>query len=203
MYKVFVKDKLLYLTSNPNFEASLQKNTLFLKYTSSSDFKIGINLLEHDVPLAALVVYHQEINFLLQELFKAYKVIHAAGGLVVNSQGKVLMIYRLKKWDLPKGKMEKSETPEEAAVREVQEETGISGLTVMEKLPDSFYFYEPSKGERVLKHIYWYKMHCERVEKLVPQTEEGISDVKWMDKTELSEAIKNTFPSVKDLLLSI
>lgn len=139
----------------------------------------------------------------MQELYKVYKVIHAAGGLVVNAQGKVLMIFRLKKWDLPKGKMEEAETPEEAAVREVKEETGISSLKVEEKLPDSFYFYATSKGERVLKHIYWFKMYCGSVEKLVPQKEEGISDVKWMDKAELSEAIKNTFPSVKDLLLSI
>ncbi len=203
MYKVFIKDKVLYLTANADAVKSSQNNTLFLKYSSSDDFKLGIDLLYKDVHLTTLVVFHNDLNFLLQELFNTYKVIRAAGGVVENNEGNILMIYRMDKWDLPKGKIEEHESPKEASIREVQEETGISELKIEASLPPSFYFYETNKGNRILKHIFWFKMHCNSADKLVPQTEEGITIAKWMNKHELSEAIKNTFPSIKELFASI
>lgn len=203
MYKVFIKDKLLYLTAAFDAVKSPQKNTLFLKYSSLEDFKLGIDLLHKDVHLATMVVYHEDINFLIQELYKVFKVIHAAGGVVENLEGKILMIFRMNKWDLPKGKIEVNESPADASVREVQEETGISELSIAGNLPHSFYFYENNRGEKILKHIYWFKMRYKGAEKLVPQTEEGISNVKWMDKNELSEALKYTFPSIKELFNTI
>jgi ADP-ribose pyrophosphatase YjhB (NUDIX family) len=52
------------------------------------------------------------------------KIVMAAGGLVENEHGEILLIYRKKHWDLPKGKLDAGETLEECAVREVEEETG-------------------------------------------------------------------------------
>jgi 8-oxo-dGTP pyrophosphatase MutT (NUDIX family) len=52
-------------------------------------------------------------------------IIKAGGGIVVNEQNEVLLIYRRGKWDLPKGKLDDGETIEECALREVKEETGL------------------------------------------------------------------------------
>ena len=85
-------------------------------------------------------------------------MIEAAGGLVFNKDGHILMIFRNGKWDLPKGKLEIGESVEECAKREVEEECGIYGLDIIEKLLDTYHTYK-LKGNKILKKTYWYKMN--------------------------------------------
>ena len=127
-------------------------------------------------------------------------LIEAAGGLVQNDAAEYLIIFRHKKWDLPKGKLDDDETPEQAAVREVEEECGINNLSIIRKLPITFHTYM-LKEKRMLKKNHWFLMHTSSNAPLVPQEEEGIEEVRWMNKTEIqTRVLKNTYASISDLL---
>ena len=110
-----------------------------------------------------------------------------------------MFIYRNDKWDLPKGKLEKGEKKKEGAVREVEEECGIALKKCGKKIINTYHTYT-LKGELVLKRTYWYSMNYKGNEKLKPQTEEGITDVRWFDKDDLQAIKDNTFPSIMDVL---
>lgn len=132
----------------------------------------------------------------VDELKKDYTIIKAAGGLVLN-EGEVLMIWRLKKWDLPKGKLDKGEKPKATAVREVEEECNIK-VKIGKKICHTWHTYKQN-GKRILKKTYWYRMYCVDDSDMKPQLEENIEEIKWMNETELREALYNTYPSVRDV----
>jgi 8-oxo-dGTP pyrophosphatase MutT (NUDIX family) len=125
--------------------------------------------------------------------------IKAAGGIVKNESNQSLFIFRNGKWDLPKGKIEKDEKSRAAAIREVEEECGIIIDNIGDKICNTYHIYEMNKV-RVLKKTAWYWMKSNKNEKLVPQLEEGITDVRWISKAELSLVEDNTYPLIKDLL---
>ena len=126
-------------------------------------------------------------------------LIKAAGGLVKNEKKALLFIYRNDKWDLPKGKIEKDETVKEAAVREVEEECGITISKLEDKICKTYHVYI-AKGEVVLKKTWWYNMKCKGQTKLKPQLEEGITDVRWFKRDDIDPILSNTFPSIMDVL---
>ena len=128
-----------------------------------------------------------------------YTIIKAAGGLVRNLQGDLLFIFRTGKWDLPKGKAEEGEKPEITAVREVMEETGLTNLTIIKKLHSTYHTYVQNNSD-LLKKTYWYEMLSNIEDILVPQTEEDITEVKWIKPSEIDEVLKNTFQSVFSLI---
>lgn len=122
---------------------------------------------------------------MLKYFFDLFLVIEAAGGLVYNEQGQILAMLRRGFWDLPKGKVEKKEPIQKAALREVEEETGVDKLRLGEFLLETYHIYiDLRKQRRVLKRSHWYAMHCEGEVKLVPQTEEDIELVCWLPKAE-------------------
>jgi ADP-ribose pyrophosphatase YjhB (NUDIX family) len=133
------------------------------------------------------------------KLKKAFKLIYAAGGLIENNN-KYLFIFRLKKWDLPKGKLDMGESPEEAAIRECEEECGITKLTILNELPSTYHIYK-YKGSFALKKIFWYTMSTKYNGILVPQIEEKIEKVEWFDKTQILDiVIPNTYPAILDVI---
>ncbi len=109
------------------------------------------------------------------------------------------MIFRNGKWDLPKGKLEQNESIKECAIREVEEECGISGLNILNALQDTYHTYE-IKGRKILKRTYWFAMCTDFNGRLIPETNEGITEVVWVDKDKIAEKIKNSFGNVKELL---
>lgn len=135
----------------------------------------------------------------LKRVRQSVTLIEAAGGLVKNEKKAFLFIYRNDKWDLPKGKIEKDETVKEAAVREVEEECSIKVNKLGKKLCKTYHVYV-SKGEVVLKKTYWYNMKCKGQNKLKPQREEGITDVRWFKRDDIDPILANTFPSIMDVL---
>ena len=123
----------------------------------------------------------------------------AAGGWVENSFGEVLWIHRLSQWDLPKGKLESGEAIDECAVREVEEECGIDGITLGPKLCETLHSYE-MKGVAYVKTTHWFRMKVDGRPELTPQTEEGIEDVRWMAEAEWREAAKETYATIQEVM---
>jgi ADP-ribose pyrophosphatase YjhB (NUDIX family) len=136
---------------------------------------------------------------LFKKIRKSCELIKAAGGLVKNSKGSYLFIFRNKKWDLPKGKVEKDEKMKEAALREVEEECGVKIFSNDEKLCKTYHVYLLD-NRLVLKKTNWYSMTVKGEPKLIPQKEEGITKASWLSKLELSPVLKNTYPSIVQVL---
>ncbi|KPM47481.1 NUDIX hydrolase [Jiulongibacter sediminis] len=133
-----------------------------------------------------------------QTLSKHYKIVDAAGGVVLNDEGEILMIYRRNKWDLPKGKAEKGETIIETAEREVEEECGIE-VKVIDDYFVSYHTYT-HKNERVLKRTYWYKMSLISDDNMQPQLEEEIEEIRWMNRSEMHKALEDSYPSIAQVI---
>ncbi len=141
-----------------------------------------------------LVTQRPDVAF--KEFQSNYKVIEAAGGLILNGNDQWLMIYRLNKWDLPKGKMDKGETPLQTAVREIMEECNVH------LHPDDCRFLEHTyhtyilKEKRIFKRTHWFLCHHKHSDKLIPQTEENIEKVEWVHREQWNELKKNSYPSI-------
>ncbi len=145
------------------------------------------------------VIWHSNLEKLKETFFKNFKVIEAAGGIVQNEKKEILFIYRLGKWDLPKGKIEKGEKEELCALREVTEETGVTNLQLKKKVGETYHVYDEF-GKHFLKISHWYHMTCSANQVLKPQLEEHITQIKWVKTRDIKEPIKDTYPSVKDIL---
>ncbi len=123
----------------------------------------------------------------------------AAGGIVENEQGKILLQFRRGKWDLPKGKLDDGETIEECAVREVEEETGLRNVQLGELIDVTNHFYT-EKGTNINKKTYWFAMKVSGIQKLVPQTEEDILELRWVKENELEPYLSNTFSNIVEII---
>lgn len=123
-----------------------------------------------------------------------YKLVKAAGG-VVSKEDKLLLIYRLDRWDLPKGKLDDGESSKEAAVREVEEETGVI-VERGEKICTTWHTYTHNEN-RILKRTKWYAMSCLDDSEMIPQAEEGIDDIRWMNRREAQNALKRSYSSIR------
>ena len=138
----------------------------------------------------------------IKYIMHKYLEVNAGGGLVTNNKGEFLLIRRSGLWDLPKGHQEPGEPIEDTAIREVEEETGLKGLVLGKfiRVTDHTYF----RNEKWhLKHTWWYSMTCSEGCNLVPQTEEGITEVRWVAKTELKELLQETYPTIVEVFRSL
>jgi len=143
--------------------------------------------------LDSLTLLAKKKKYLILHLKDQFKIAKAAGGLVVKN-GQVLMIYRLGKWDLPKGKLERNEEVTLGAVREVEEECNIK-VELGEKLPSTWHSYA-YKGNKMLKKTSWYVMRCLDDSVMRPQTEEYIEEVRWMSPQEALAHIEDSYASI-------
>jgi 8-oxo-dGTP pyrophosphatase MutT (NUDIX family) len=137
---------------------------------------------------------------MLEFFKKNLKIIVAGGGLVQNPDGAILFIFRNGRWDLPKGKPEEGEDITQTAIREVEEECGISGLTILEELPLTHHIYKEPGGEYILKKCIWYHMESLNWENLTVQREEGITEAQWIKPPASKKLLKNAYPSIKVLV---
>lgn len=141
-------------------------------------------------------LYHNNPEKLEAILRKKLPVVEAGGGLVYNDRKEILFIYRNDKWDLPKGGIEKGESPEDAAVREVREETGAKKLEVTRFIQKTYHVFK-RKGERRLKITYWYEMHTAFNGNLKPQSKEGIEKAKWKNFAQTQKALQESYENIK------
>jgi len=194
MYKVFINEKRLILSSEP------QDSPKTLNYDGSHSFDFAIDLLENTAS-QGLNIYHSDVEELWKDFKNYFKNIEAAGGVVINPDHKTLFIHRLGKWDLPKGKIEKGESKEVAAVREVEEECGIFNLELRDFINSTYHIYTERDGKKILKTTYWFEMFYSGNETPKPQIEEGINEVGWKDETEIeSQILPSTFQNIKLIL---
>ncbi len=191
MYKVFFNESLLTFSNQSNSEA---KNILFHHTTQ---FDEAIHLLSSK-SASFVNIFHEDIETVWVKFLNYYKHIKAAGGIVRNSQEDFLFIYRLGKWDLPKGKMEVGESKEESAIREIEEECSISNLQLNRFLMPTFHIY--FLKEYVIKETFWFEVFYDGIELPSPQIEEGIESVEWKKQSEIPELMKNSYPNIKLLM---
>ncbi|MBI1306181.1 MAG: NUDIX domain-containing protein [Bacteroidetes bacterium] len=135
------------------------------------------------------------------EFLTYFKVVKAAGGGVFNSKGKLLLIHRLGNWDLPKGKLEKGESPYNGSMREVEEECNVHKLTILEELSTTYHIYFQKKW--MIKQTYWFAMNSEKFDKAKPQLEEDIDDIKWVNIETLDIENLETYRSIREVLYEL
>lgn len=187
MYKVFVNQDLIILTSKIPFGNKI--NIYDLKKTSIKE------ILKLVKKYHKIYLFHKNHDKLISAFKKKIKVVKAGGGLVKNNKDEVLFIYRRNKWDLPKGKMDKGETIDQTALREVKEETGIVNLEIIDFNQITFHIFKKANKYR-LKETHWYNMRSDFDGEFKPELSEGISKVKWKGRNKI-ENITNTFQNIK------
>ena len=190
MYKVFVNDIPIILST---------KKEMGEKYTSIPIKEVKLKGIIKKLNKGTLLyvnLYHEKKEKLLKHLLKKLPVVTAAGGLVYNQEGEILFIHRNGRWDLPKGKVEKNESLEEAAIREVQEETGVKGLEITGFLQKTYHIFRRS-GKYKLKVTHWYEMKTDYEGELVPEKSEGIKKAKWKDFKKSKKALRKSYANIK------
>ncbi|MGB1038272.1 MAG: NUDIX hydrolase, partial [Bacteroidia bacterium] len=133
------------------------------------------------------------------KVISEFKYQIAAGGIVERHDGKILLMKRLGKWDLPKGKLDKGETIEECALREIEEETGAKDLSVSSSFAETFHTYYRNE-KWIIKHTHWYIVKCANPDELSPQKEEDIQQVAWVDYETIDVLKIDTYPAIRKLL---
>lgn len=190
MYKVFVNDCLLLLTENKKVTTGLHQ----LDFESASIETIVEDLLHHKLEGICLLCNNLEQCW---EVFQSKFIIQkAAGGKVFNQKNEVLFIYRFDTWDLPKGKLEKGESIATCAIREVEEECGVTHLQIQKPLDTTYHIFE-RKDEIILKITYWFLMNTTYEGDLIPQIEEGIEKVCFKNHESTKAALENTYENIK------
>ena len=188
MYKIFVNNKPIFLTSSSTDDCLPLKETSLkdiLKITSKKGNK-------------QLTLYHEEEQQLIPLFKEKLLTVIAAGGLVKNKDNEVLFIKRNGKWDLPKGRVERKEAIEDAAIRETEEETGVAELKIIKPLQITYHLFKRN-GITKLKETHWFEMFSSYTGNLTPQINEGITKVRWRNEKKTKLALRNSYANIKEL----
>ena len=189
MYKVFVNDSPIIITSSfkneNNFPVYIFRDIVFDEVL----YKLK------NEPIKGILLYSNDLEKDWSVFTEKIKVISAAGGLVLNDKKEVLFIYRNGIWDLPKGRIEKGEFIETAAIREVEEECGIFNLSIVKKLITTYHIYYQNGIK--LKETHWFLMTSDYKKELKPQLEEGITEVLFKNDLQIDAALQNTYANIK------
>lgn len=200
MYKVFYNNRPVYLTSDIKTLPG-KPGCRIIRFSCRKDLERELDYFGNSPKIPCLAIVHPEKEVLFEEFCRSFRLIEAGGGLVTNEAGEALMIRRKGVWDLPKGKLNRNESPEEGALREVAEECGIHHLSVEYPLPVTYHSFL-SNHVPCLKKTYWFLMRAPGNEKLTPQLEEEITEVCWFAVPVPEHILKNTFASIVDVLKS-
>jgi 8-oxo-(d)GTP phosphatase len=185
------------LSQEPLKYNQLQGNVLF-KNPSIEQVKEVVQLVIADkfADLFSITFLTNQFTEVKESLKKDFRIIHAGGGLVQRGE-EFLWIYRLKKWDLPKGKRDENEKFRETALREVEEECNIK-VSLEKKICTTWHYYTTNGGkEPTLKKTKWYLMSCVDDSKMKPQIEEDIEDIRWLMGDDLKMALQDTYPAIR------
>ena len=189
MYKVFMNDKPIILTDSPQSELAFQVYDFENVVIPEVLHKLKKNKLN------GVVLFCRNLSECWNHFQNHFKVVPAAGGLVTNEKKEFLFIYRGNKWDLPKGRIEKNESIEFTAVREVEEECGIDNLQLDRFLLTTYHIFSQNKRDK-LKETHWFLMQTNYQGALTPQIEEGITIAEFKDQSDTQTALKNSYANI-------
>ena len=196
MYKVHFENRFIMISAEPD---RLQKYALFHKFYATKELYKLISDFQADSSIQSINIYGPNIRH-IWKMFRIYFTeVGAAGGLVRHSSGKYLFIEKKGKLDLPKGHIEPGEEPEACALREVNEECGITGHSIVKSLQPSYHTYS-WEGISYLKKTSWFLMKYEGTMVTDPQIDEGITKVEWLSPDELSKIKSSAWLSLMDLI---
>jgi 8-oxo-dGTP pyrophosphatase MutT (NUDIX family) len=199
-YRVFLNDRVIVIPEIIN-NIDNQPDEMTLQYSNKKELKKEIERFISDPNCSRMNIFSATSpSDSWKDFISCFKYLEAAGGVVYNSGNEILFIRRFDRWDLPKGKIEKNEKPEVAAIREVEEETGLNGPVILKALPETYHLYPDRDNKYILKKTFWFSMAYDGVEKLVPQLEEHITEARWIPKKELDKVIQDTYSSLRGLL---
>ena len=197
--KIFLNEKPIYLADHNNnrLQHLIDEGYFFYDDNTNIDYEnILTKLSENHIKGAVLL--NKDLDKLKASFFGNFKIIEAGGGIVQNEQNEILFIHRLGKWDLPKGKLEKGETIELCAQREVEEETGVTNLSLKNKIGETYHIYQ-IKEKNILKISHWYHFSCPTLQNTTPQTEEDITEIKWIAPADFSKPLSNTYNNIIEI----
>ncbi len=192
-YIVYYLDRSFIITNNVSKNDNVN-NSIY----EPEDILKSLNNFETNIKIKDFYFYTKHIEKAWLILKNNYKFIEAAGGVVKNSKGEILVIYRLNKWDFPKGKIEKGENPEQAAIREISEECGINGHKIISKICDTYHTYILN-DKKILKKTYWFNLIIEGDPKLVPQSIENIEKAIWINLEDFKKKLNESYPSIRQV----
>jgi 8-oxo-dGTP pyrophosphatase MutT (NUDIX family) len=192
MYKVFINNKCIVFSGSSDNVS--MRETKVHRFISETELLQAIDNFEKDKRVDKLYVIGNT-----EKILSLFPIVEAAGGLVKKTSGEILFIFRYGKWDIPKGKCEIGEKPEETAVREVTEETGVTGLSITKELVPTYHTYK-IEGNRVIKKTWWYEMTYADDSLMIPQKIEDITVVKWMALKDIPWIMRDSYASVIELL---
>ena len=202
MYKIYINEKPLILVDSISVQDGWhsQKKTLVVQYLNKTKQILQyIDMLSKSSKVDKVILHHVDKKALKKDFLSLVTVIEAGGGLVFNDKGQLLVIFRRGSWDLPKGKIEKNEHKRLGAMREVMEETGVGNVQIESKTGKTYHLFK-HKGKRALKLTHWYKMSTNHDDKLVPQIEEDIEQVEWVDPKKFLKEYSPMYNNISDIV---
>ena len=195
-YKVFFNDCLLWISTPDEALGGICRE--IVDHVDRKTVGDLISQFENS-GIQSYCVCHEDPKVFFKIFTSFYQIIEAAGGIVRHPSGKYLFIKRFGKWDLPKGKIEKGETPQKAALREVGEECGITSLKIVRELPSTYHTYK-LEGNRILKKTWWFAMDYFGGFLTKAQTEEGITEATWLVPSQFDMVLENSYRSIAELI---
>jgi ADP-ribose pyrophosphatase len=199
MYRIYFDERSL--TIFPAGDPALKDGTPVIDASDTEKMKMLAIDFDKCIGMKRLYISAEDEAAAVKAVKAQFTEICAAGGLIRDDDDKYLFIYRLGRWDLPKGKQEEGEDIRLTAVREVQEETGLKEPELGELICITHHTYHRD-GKFFLKHTWWYEMRCKSGEKTIPQTEEDIQKIVWAEKKDIGQFVSDTYPSIVEVLTS-
>jgi ADP-ribose pyrophosphatase YjhB (NUDIX family) len=197
-YEVYIEGRPLVI-SDAAPDTVIPEGMQVVSIDSDQALESVLEKLQHPGNGGGFWLHPNGVQLLWDMFMKRFKFVQAAGGVVQDENGRLLMIKRLGKWDLPKGKVDEGEGIPEAALREVEEECGIDELKITDHLMNTWHTYE-RKGRQHLKRTDWFLMQGSSEKTLTPQTDEDIEEVGWMTWDEIDRIKNETYPSLVKVL---
>lgn len=199
--KIYINNKPLILTTDARAyieENPVAEGYIYFEGAFPRHFRLALQHIGKPGTLGAIIEDFSPES-LQGELYELFTPIDAGGGVVTNENNEVLMIFRRGKWDLPKGKCDEGETIDACALREVSEETGLHKLKLGEKICDTYHVYSQNK-QNLLKRTAWYKMKGTVKEEPVPQAEENIQEVRWVNDEDLPLVVYKSYEAIREVM---
>ncbi len=198
MIKIIIQNKRIYLVNNLEaFQQEYGLKAAFILFSCNAQKASDIvNQLLISEMKDAVIVGDIEEN--IHHFKSAFELIVAAGGVVYNSSGEILFIYRKKKWDLPKGKLDEGEDIPTCAIREVMEETGIKAVSIVRPLCNTYHLY--IDGDMKLKEVFWFVMQTQH-RTLHPQHAEEIQKAVWVNRGNIHIQLYKSYETISDIFM--